>query len=102
MVAPPYSVVPTESFLHTVLALAASPSNRVRLKKLQKAQRLLAQQGPQYPSLATHQIRDRTGPHGEAVYQSYVENRTPSAWRLWWIHGPNEDQITLLDAGPHP
>lgn len=93
---------PTESFLHTVVSLAASQANRARLKKLAKAQRLLTEQGPNYPGLSTHQIRDRSGPHGEPVYQSYVENRTPSAWRIWWMYGPGEDEITLLDAGPHP
>lgn len=85
-----------------MVSLAASQANRARLKKLAKAQRLLTEQGPNYPGLSTHQIRDRSGPHGEPVYQSYVENRTPSAWRIWWMYGPGEDEITLLDAGPHP
>jgi len=84
-----------------VLSLAASPANRIRLKKIRKTQRLLAEQGPAYPGLNTHQIQNRTGPHGEPVYQSYVENRAPSAWRMWWMYGPREDQIMLLDAGPH-
>lgn len=95
-------MIPTETFLHTVLSLAASPAYRVRLKKIRKAQRILADSGPQHPGLSTHQIRDRMGPHGEPVYQSYVENRTPSAWRIWWMYGPSADEISLLDVGPHP
>jgi hypothetical protein len=43
------------------------------------------------------------------MWDSYVENRTPGAWRIWWMYGPDEirdDQavavITVLDIGPHP
>ena len=102
MSAPPYSVVATDAFLHTVITLATSPQNRARLKKIRKAQMLLEQVGPQQSGLNTHQIRNRFGPHGERVFQSYIENKTPAAWRLWWMYGPDEDQITLLDVGPHP
>ena len=102
MNAPPFSVLAAETFLHTVISLAASPAHRARLKKIRKAQRFLEQQGPSYPGFNTHQIRDRQGPFGEPVYQSYVENRSPGAWRLWWMYGPGTDEITLLDVGPHP
>jgi hypothetical protein len=43
------------------------------------------------------------------VWGSYVENRTPGTWRIWWMYGPNEIRdnqtiavITVLDIGPHP
>jgi len=39
---------------------------------------------------------------------SYVENRTPGAWRIYWMYGPNEIRddveiavITVLMIGPH-
>jgi hypothetical protein len=43
------------------------------------------------------------------VWDSYVENRIPGAWRIWWMYGPDEIRdnqtvavITVLDIGPHP
>ena len=102
MISPPFSVIPTETFLNTVISLATSPQHRARLKKIRKAQYLLEQIGPDHSGLQTHPIKDRRGPNGEPVLQSYIENKTPSAWRLWWVYGPNQGEITLLDVGPHP
>jgi hypothetical protein len=34
-----------------------------------------------------------------------VENNTPSAWRIFWRYGPDEEQqkvITVLAISPHP
>jgi hypothetical protein len=38
-----------------------------------------------------------------------VENRTPGAWRIWWMYAPDEIRdeqaiavITVLDIDPHP
>ncbi len=36
------------------------------------------------------------------LWESYVENKTPSAWRVWWIYGPADGQITIVTIGPHP
>jgi hypothetical protein len=39
------------------------------------------------------------------VWDSYVENRTPGAWRIFWQYGPDEAGlrvITVLYIGPHP
>ena len=72
-----------------------------RYKKVRKALRLLAQD-PGYPSLHTHRYEIITGPLGQPVWESYVENHTPSAWRIWWYYGPEEGQITIFLIGPHP
>lgn len=36
------------------------------------------------------------------MWESYVENNTPSAWRIWWFDGPGDEVITVVDVGPHP
>ncbi|MBY6383073.1 hypothetical protein HG717_03960 [Rhodococcus erythropolis] len=37
---------------------------------------------------------------GKQIWNSYVENGTPSAWRMYWIYdGP--DTIHVLSVGPH-
>ena len=37
-----------------------------------------------------------------AVWESYVEQDTPAAWRVWWYYGPAKGEITVVDLGPHP
>jgi hypothetical protein len=78
--------------------LARSPN---KLKKLRKALALL-EANPRHPGLQSHQYESLAGPNGEKVWESYVENRTPGAWRIWWWYGPGKQQITVLTIGPHP
>lgn len=62
----------------------------------------LLEQDPTYPSLSSHPYQNVKGPHGETIWESYVENNTPSAWRVWWYYGPGQREITVFDLGPHP
>ncbi len=55
-----------------------------------------------HTGLHSHKYHSITGPNGEDVWESYVENRTPGAWRIWWIYGPDADTLTVVTIGPHP
>lgn len=71
-----------------------------KFKKFTKAVRLLRDVGPQHPGLKTHQMQTWQGPDGQPVWNSYLENGTPSAWRMYWMYdGP--DTIHILSVGPH-
>ncbi len=70
--------------------------------KISKTLEILAQHGPRYRSLHSHKYESIKGPNGEDVWESYVENKTASAWRIWWIYGPNPNAITLIMIGKHP
>lgn len=73
----------------------------VKAKKVAKALRLLSD-NPQHPGLNSHRYDALDGEVGETVWESYVENNTPSAWRIWWFDGPGDEVITVVDVGPHP
>ena len=60
------------------------------------------QENPRNNSLATHEIDELTRKFGVKVYQSYLENNTPSAGRLFWACGPDKGDITVLAIEPHP
>ena len=79
-------------------------SRKQYAKKLQKVRKTLGQlqRDPRHPGLNSHKYSSLQGPKGEAVWDSYVENHTPSAWRIFWCYGPDPDQITILTIGPHP
>ena len=57
---------------------------------------------PKYPGLHSHKYSARTGPSGEEIWESYVENRTPDAWRVFWYYGPDAGTITVIAITPHP
>jgi hypothetical protein len=70
-------------------------------KKFVKALGFLSQ-NPRHPGLASHEIDDLTRRQGIKVFQSYLENNTPAAGRLFWAYGPDQGDITVLALEPHP
>lgn len=102
MSAPPFTLVYTPSVLAVLADLAGQAQYKVKAKKVAKTLRLLEQAGPAYPGLESHQYQSVKGPNGEPLWESYVENKTPSAWRIWWVYGPDADTLTIITIGPHP
>jgi hypothetical protein len=43
-----------------------------------------------------------TGPRGEEVFESYAEQATPAAYRIFWCYGPKKGQITIIAITRHP
>jgi hypothetical protein len=81
--------------------LAALESDGKRLRRVQKALAQL-ENDPRHPGLSSHAYETLRGPLGEKIWESYVENNTPSAWRIWWYYGPETGEITVVEIGPHP
>ncbi|MGW6130377.1 hypothetical protein ACWFNE_10160 [Cellulomonas sp. NPDC055163] len=85
----------------TLDRLAASKQYAAKLKRVQRALGRL-QLDPTYPGLRSHKYTSLSGMNGEDVWDSYVENNTPSAWRIFWHYGPTPDTITVVSITPHP
>ena len=102
MSAPPFVLLYTREAAKVVDDLRGKQQYAPKLKKIRKALRLLEQVGPRHPGLHSHDYQSVPGPDGATLWESYVESRTPSAWRIWWIHGPEDSQLTIVTIGPHP
>jgi hypothetical protein len=72
-------------------------------KQVHKCVSLLAE-NPRHPGLHTHEYHSLTHPFHpqEKVFEAYVQNRTPGAYRVFWCYGPDAGQITVLAITPHP
>jgi len=70
-------------------------------KKLVKTLGYL-RENPRHNSLASHEIDDLSRRCGIKIFQSYLENNTPSAGRMFWAYGPDQGDITILAIEPHP
>ena len=57
---------------------------------------------PKHPGLNSHRFESLDAVHGEKVWESYVENQTPSAYRVFWVYGPDPGTLTILAITPHP
>lgn len=78
-----------------------SKTNANLYKKWSKALKLLSC-NPFYPSLNTHEIPDLSRRYGRKVWQSYLENRSSRAMRMYWVYGPEKKDITIIGLEPHP
>lgn len=78
-------------------------SNPQRLKKVDKALRFL-KENPAHPSLNAHKWDALKGkaPDGGDMWVAYVENRTPSAWRIFFCYDKNDPgAIHVAAIEPH-
>jgi len=78
-----------------------SKDETVLYKKWGKAMALIAA-NPRHPGLKSHEIEPLSHRYGIKVWQSYLENNTPGAGRLYWVYGPDRQSITIIGLEPHP
>lgn len=77
------------------------PSKKAIAKAVLKTLKLM-KENLKHPSLNTHKYSDLQGPNGEDIFESYAQNNTPGAYRIFWYYGPGRAVITILAITPHP
>lgn len=53
-----------------------------------------------HPSLNTHKFTEISCELGE-VFETYAQNHTPGAYRVFWAYGPGKREIYIIDITPH-
>jgi len=82
---------------------ALEATDRPKWKKVNKALRFLAE-NPSHNGLQAHKWDSLKGdgPKGEDIWTAYVENHTPSAWRIFFYYPKDErGVIALVSVEPH-
>lgn len=88
--------------LSTAVKSGKASKDEIRLyRRLGKAMALLSI-NPRHPGLQTHDIDPLTRRYGMKVWQSYLENNTLGAGRIFWVYGPGREEITVIGVEPHP
>lgn len=87
-----------------ILECKKSNPNKNKIKELKKFEKVvkLISLDPKYPSLNTHEIDELAKRYGIKVFESYLENKTPAAGRIFWVYGPKKQSITIIGLEPHP
>lgn len=94
-------------FLSRAKAATLSKDEIKLFKKLSKAISFL-ENNPAHNSLNSHEIDELSARYSKhagrviKVWQSYLENNTPAAGRLYWCYGPVRGVITIIGLEPHP
>ncbi len=99
---PAFTLLLTPQAQSDLAALENDSGLAKRLKAARKTLGLLELHGPRYPGLQSHKYDSLEGAHGEDVWESYAEQRTPAAYRIFWHYGPGQREITILAITAHP
>lgn len=72
-------------------------------KRLSAVRKTLArlESNPRHPGLQSHKFRSLSGPRGQEVFESYAEQDTPAAHRVFWHYGPEKGQLTIIAITSH-
>jgi len=72
-------------------------------KQVNKCLRLL-RENPRHPGLQSHEYHSLSHPFGtdDKVWESYIQNQTPGAYRIFWCYGPGTGEVTIIAITPHP
>lgn len=81
-------------------ALELDKSKKGLLKQLQKVLGYM-ETNLKHPSLNTHKFSSMSCTLGD-VFESYAQNHTPGAYRIFWVYGPGKGEIYILDVTSHP
>lgn len=97
----PFRLLFTEEAASNLESLEVDRGLTKRLRAVRRALGLL-ETNPRHPSLQTHKYSSLSGPGGEGVFEAYAESRTPAAYRIFWVYGPDKGEITILAITSHP
>ena len=98
----------TDGALQTLESLASQKAKPGLYRQVCKTLAFL-ETDTRHPSLRTHHFSSLVGPDGAKVWEAYVQNRTPGAYRVFFCYGPDGVEkvrriamITILAITPHP
>jgi hypothetical protein len=98
----------TPTARETLAQLERDSAKKSLLRQVRKTLALL-ETNLRHPSLATHKYRSVVGPGGEEVFEAYVQNQTPGAYRVFFFYGPDREEggervavLTVVAITPHP
>ena len=76
-------------------------ADETKLKRVRRCLGLL-ETDPRYPGLNSHKYSGVRSLDNRDLWESYVENKTPAAWRVFWCYGPDAAEITIVAITAHP
>ena len=98
----------TETANQQYESLLNNPSKKGILKQIRKTLAFL-ETNIRHRSLETHEYSSIKGVNGERVWEAYAQQKTPSAYRVFFHYGPDKEVkgkrvpvITIIAITPHP
>ena len=98
----------TREARETLEGLRKSPAKAGLYRQVLKTLGLM-ETNRRHPSLHAHAFESIAGPNEEKIFEAYVQNNTPGAYRVFFFYGPDEIEkgkrvpvLTVVAIVPHP
>ena len=92
-------------------ALASLERDRASAGVLRQVRKTLGllETNLRHPSLQTHKFRSLAGPDGGEVFEAYIQQHSPAAFRVFFVYGPDRREgrrrvpvLTIVAITAHP
>ena len=95
-----FKLVFTEKANKQYFDIIDNPAKRGLAKQVDKTLEFL-KTNPRHPSLHTHKNEKLSSLHQQPVFQAYVHNYTPGAYRIFFTYSA-KNEITITSIEVHP
>lgn len=96
-----FKLIPTEEAARNLEELERNSTFAIQCKAVKKALGYM-ETNLKHPGLNTHKHSGLSQQHKFDVFESYAQNNTPGAYRIFWRYGPKKGEITVLAIVRHP
>jgi len=96
-----FKLIPTQQAANDLYELKNNPAMKAQCKAVEKALGYM-EVNLKHPGLNTHEHTALSRKHGVKILESYAQNNTPGAYRIFWHYGPGKGEITVLAIVKHP
>lgn len=96
-----FKLNPTVEAASNLQALESNAHLKTQCKAVKKALGYM-ETNLRHPGLRTHKHTELSKQHGFEIFESYAQNNTPGAYRIFWRYGTKRGQIVVIAIVKHP
>ena len=96
-----FKLIPTTEAANCLHDLEKDSAMKVQCKAVKKALGYM-ETNLRHPGLHTHEHTELTKTHGMKIFESYAQNKTPGAFRIFWRYGEKRGEIIVVSIVKHP
>lgn len=95
-----FKLIFSDEASNTLKELGTDKSKKGLLRQVRKVLGYM-ESNLKHNSLNTHKFHGMSCSLGD-VFETYAQNNTPGAYRIFWAYGPGKANIYIIDIIPHP
>lgn len=96
-----FKLIPTVEAVSCLQALEHDSTLKVQCKAVKKALGYM-ETNLRHPGLHTHNHTELSKHYGVEIFESYAQNNTPGAYRIFWHYGKKRGEIVVVSIVKHP